>query len=65
MKANEILSEDLHRELFEHASAGGSSAGNIATSVGGIGAGFDPNGDHGIYGKNPKKKSKKTPILRR
>ena len=51
--------------IGESASAGGTGAGNIATVVGGgkgpakgaIGAGFDPNGDHGIY-ENPKAKAK-------
>lgn len=48
----------------EHATAGGTGASNVATVVGGgksgqgaIGAGFDPNGHHGIY-ENPKAKKK-------
>ncbi|MNK29863.1 hypothetical protein D3C87_482660 [compost metagenome] len=65
MKASEILSE-AHMKVLEHASGGGSSAGGIATVVGGLGAGFNPNADHGIYGENPKKKkSKKPTVIRR
>ena len=63
MKASEILSEAL---LKEFASSGGSSAGNVASVPGGLGAGFNPNADHGIYGANPKKKkSKKAAVIRR
>jgi hypothetical protein len=61
--------------LMETSSAGVSCAGNIATmsgnndksSDGAIGAGFDPNGDWGIYAnKKPKIKSKKKPnVIRR
>ncbi len=65
MKASEILSES-QLALFEHASGGGTSAGAVATSVGGLGAGFDPDADFGIYGENPnKKKSKKPTVIRR
>lgn len=53
-------------ELYETSSSGGTSAGNIATvpgngksAKGSIGAGFDPNGDFGIY-PNPKKKTKES-----
>jgi hypothetical protein len=49
--------------LNEHASGGGTSAGNVATSVGGLGSGFDPDADHGIYGKNPKNKKAKKPLV--
>lgn len=63
MRANEILSETL---LKEFASSGGSSAGNVASVPGGLGAGFDPSGDHGVYGENPKKKKrKKMTVIRR
>jgi hypothetical protein len=62
MKANEILSE---AHLKEFASSGGSSAGGVATVVGGLGAGFDPNADHGIYEKSKKKKAKKPIMIRR
>lgn len=59
-------------KLMETASAGATGAGNIATVVGNgksgvgtIGAGFDADGDYGIYPK-PKKKKKKTPsVIRR
>lgn len=50
--------------LVEHGSAGGTASGNVATAVGGLGGGFDPNGHHGIYEK-PKKKSKKPTVIRR
>jgi hypothetical protein len=57
-------------EIFEDASAGASCASNIAVSVGaqgGIGAGFNPNGDWGIYNSAKKKgkKGKKSAMLRR
>lgn len=49
-------------ELMETSTAGGTCAGNVASvpgngksTKGAIGAGFDPNGDFGIY-PNPKKK---------
>lgn len=60
-------------QLVETSSAGGTSAGNIAvvpgngnSSKGSIGAGFDPNGDFGIYPKPSlkKKQSQKTFIQR-
>lgn len=48
--------------LMETSTAGGTCAGNVAvvpgngkSSKGSIGAGFDPNGDFGVY-PNPKKK---------
>jgi len=62
MRAIDILSESAHKEIFEHASGGATGAGNVATAVGGLGAGFDPEGDHGIYEK-PKKT--KVTLLRR
>lgn len=47
---------------IESASSGGTSAASIATSVGGLGAGFDPDGDwRSVYG--PKKKAAKKPIV--
>jgi len=53
----------------ETASAGASSAGGVATCVGGLGAGFDPNGHKGIYDtaerKKKRKKAKTSPIIRR
>ncbi|PJB18551.1 MAG: hypothetical protein CO117_07805 [Flavobacteriaceae bacterium CG_4_9_14_3_um_filter_33_16] len=55
-------------ELFdlsinETSTAGGTSAGGIATAVGGLGAGFDPSQEwRSIY---PKKKKTKTLIIKR
>ncbi len=57
----------------ESASGGSTGAGSIATVSGNgkslkgaIGAGFDPNGDFGIYPKpNIKKKNKKSSIIKR
>lgn len=40
----------------ESASAGATGSASVATVVGGLGAGFDPNGDKGIYQKAPKVK---------
>jgi hypothetical protein len=37
--------------LHESASSGATGVANIATAVGGLGTGFDPKGDRGIYGK--------------
>jgi len=62
MKASEILSEAL---LKEFATSGGTAAGNVATVPGGLGAGFDPNGDKGIYNSAEKKKRKKSNVIRR
>jgi len=56
-----------HEIVSETASGGATASGNVASVVGSLGtarreqplgAGFDPNGDYGIYEK-PKKKSKK------
>jgi hypothetical protein len=51
------------KEITETASCGATGSSSIATAVGGLGAGFDPNGDKGIYEKPNKKK--KAPVLRR
>lgn len=67
MKWNEIFEDVV---LSETATAGATGAGNIAVCVGakgGIGAGFDPNGDWGIYNSaKPKGKKKSGPgVIRR
>lgn len=54
---------DIVRAIKENATAGATSAASIATSVGGLGTGFDPNGHKGIYQGNGKKK--KAPLIRR
>lgn len=55
--------------VSETATAGASASGNVATSVGGIGAGFDPNGHKGIYDaaerKKKRKKTESTVLIRR
>lgn len=55
--------------VSETATAGVSASGNVATSVGGIGAGFDPNGHKGIYDaaerKKKRKKTESTVLIRR
>jgi hypothetical protein len=43
-------------KLDESASSGATGAANIATAVGGLGTGFDPKGNRGIY-------SKKKPVV--
>lgn len=57
-----------YKELIEHATAGATMASNIAIVPGntgkvikrpGIGAGFDQDGDYGIYEPSKKKKVKK------
>lgn len=48
----------------ESASGGGTSSGSIATSIGGIGAGFDPDGHYGIYEPFRKDKKKKTSLIK-
>lgn len=45
-------------ELYEFASSGATSAGAIAAVPGALGAGFDPDGDWGIYTKKKKKDKK-------
>jgi hypothetical protein len=61
-------SEIVGTPILETASSGATGAGSVATSVGGIGAGFDPNGHKGIYDAAEKKrksrKSKPTVIRR-
>lgn len=47
------------RRLGETATSGATSAASVATVAGGLGVGFDPDGDTGIYPKKPKSK----PIL--
>ncbi len=47
----------------ESASAGATGAASVATVVGGLGAGFNPNGDHGVY--EPARKKKKPILLKR
>lgn len=49
--------------IKEQASSGSTSAASVATVVGGLGTGFDPNGHKGIYQDTGKKK--KQPLLRR
>lgn len=58
-------------QLLETSTAGSSGAGNIAVAInstkqGSIGAGFNPDGDWGVYSK-PKKISfkKATSVLKR
>jgi hypothetical protein len=55
--------------VAENASCGATSAASVATAtsaIGGLGVGFNPNGDHGIYepSRKKKKKSKVTVIKR-
>lgn len=50
-------------DLHENATAGSTSAASVATVVGGLGTGFDPNGHKGIYQDVGKKK--KQPLIRR
>lgn len=55
-------------DLIENATAGATSAASVATCIGapgGIGAGFDPTGDYGIYPKPKQPKSKKAGVIRR
>ena len=53
----------LQKKMDESASAGATGAANVATVVGGLGAGFDPDGDwRSVYGS---KKKKKPIMLRR
>jgi hypothetical protein len=51
--------------IGENATAGATSAASVATVVGGLGSGFDPNGHKGIYQGAKKKKEKKPVVLRR
>lgn len=59
---SELLPElkKLSHQMSESASAGATGAASVASVVGGLGAGFDPDGDHGVY-----EKKKKPAILRR
>jgi|ERR1019366_2821018 hypothetical protein len=57
------INEYLTLKQFESASSGGTSSASVATVVGGLGAGFDPDGDwRSVYGK---KKAKKPIIIKR
>ena len=51
-------SEIVESKIVETSSAGATAAGSVATSVGGIGAGFDPNGHKGIYDAAEKKRKR-------
>lgn len=54
----------LSNEMNESASSGATGAANVATVVGGLGAGFDPDGDwRSIY--SGKKQKKKPIVIRR
>jgi hypothetical protein len=58
--------QEAYEDFHEHASAGATGSGNVATSVaavGGLGAGFDPDGDWGIYQSS--KGRKKPTVIRR
>lgn len=51
-------------EIAESASAGATGAASVATSIGGLGAGFDPNGKwRGVYNNKAKKPPKKVKTL--
>lgn len=54
---------EIIQAIKENATSGSTSAASVATCVGGLGTGFDPNGHKGIYQDKPKKK--KTPLIRR
>jgi len=54
MRWKEIIGQSVN----ETATAGATASGNVATSVGGIGAGFDPNGHKGIYDAAERKKKR-------
>ena len=45
-----------HEIVKETCSSGATGSASVATVVGGLGAGFDPNGDKGIYEKPKKQK---------
>lgn len=52
--------------IKETSTAGGTSAGSVATVVGGLGAGFAPAEDwRSIYPKKKKEKTKKMMVLKR
>ena len=51
--------------LSENATTGATSAASIAVVPGALGAGFDPNGDWGIYQGQKNKKEAKPLLLRR
>ena len=48
----------MKQHVVESATSGATGAASIATVTGGLGVGFDPHGDKGIY-QNTKHKSKK------
>lgn len=66
-RAEDLELANDNPDIHENASAGATGAASVATSVGavgpgGLGPGFDPSGDKGIYQDKPKKKPA---ILRR
>lgn len=69
MKYREIIAKrPREKGISETASSGSTSAASVATvpsALGGLGVGFDPNGDWGIYQHKKNKKNKKPIILRR
>lgn len=65
----QYFKSDWQELLSENATSGATGAGSIATAVGGLGAGFDPDGMYkSIYynsNKKPKKQKKKMLIIKR
>lgn len=52
--------------IHETSTAGATGAGSVATAVGALGAGFDPDGDwRSIYPKNKQKKQNKPIVIKR
>lgn len=63
MRLVELLEDTI---IHETATAGATGAGAVASVPGGLGAGFDPDGDwRSIYPKSKKKKSKKSIMIKR
>jgi len=63
--ASKLKVQESIEHVEETATAGGSSAGGVATVVGGLGAGFDDDMSKSIYGKKKGKKKESTIIRRR
>ncbi len=67
-KVEEVDESAIKWQLYttlESASSGATGAASVATVVGGLGAGFDPNGDRGIYSKKKPVVIRRTPPVKK
>ena len=65
-KLKSVAADFAEDDIKESATAGATGAASVATAIGGLGAGFDPDGDWGIYEPaKPKAKKAAVAVIRR